>query len=75
MTEEQIIAMLSEIIEEVDYDIWKERYDYKTAESSLALSEEVDLNYDILVAIVEKHMGGLPRSVYSESELREEPDE
>ena len=46
MTDDQILDMLSEIIEEVDYDIWKDLFLY---------GEEGDMSH--YVDIVRKHLG------------------
>jgi len=52
MNDVQIRAMLSDIVEEVDYDIWKEMYNPDTAE----FSEDVDTYYFALVQIVKKYI-------------------
>ncbi len=43
MTREQIITMLKELVNEIDYDIYKETFVY----------EEVD--YESLIKIVDRH--------------------
>jgi hypothetical protein len=52
MTDEQIKAMLSDIVCEIDYDIWKEMYNKESAEDP----EEVDMYYNRLLPIVKYHM-------------------
>ena len=51
MNDKQIRTMLSEIVQEVDYDIWKELFPNDTCE------EEIDeVNVDPLVEIVKRHL-------------------
>ena len=44
MKREQIIEMLKELVNEIDYDIYKEMFEY----------DEID--YEYLISIVEKHL-------------------
>jgi hypothetical protein len=49
MTDEQIVVMLSEILENVDYDIWKEVFHYTEDGQELLIAD--------LITIVRKHLG------------------
>lgn len=46
MSREQIINMLKEIVEELNYDIYKELFVYE------------ETSYEDLIEIVERHLGG-----------------
>ncbi len=52
MTDDQIRAMLSDIVESVDYDIWKGEYNEETAEAE----DQVKYNYYVLTLIVKNHL-------------------
>lgn len=52
MTDEQIIAMLSEIVEELDYDIWK----YIFGEGYLEDEEDAADRKERLLCIVRKYI-------------------
>ena len=58
MNEQQTKAMLSDIICEVDYDIWKEMYNPDTAEEPELVVE----NYSRLTRIVRDHFDNLMMS-------------
>lgn len=51
MNDKQIRTMLSEIVQEVDYDIWKELFPNDTNEEEI---DEVDIGP--LVEIVKRHI-------------------
>ncbi len=51
MEKSKIKAMLSDIIAEVDYDIWKERFCIDRVNF-----DELDYNYKYLIDIVEEHL-------------------
>ncbi|KKN31311.1 hypothetical protein LCGC14_0825160 [marine sediment metagenome] len=48
----KIKAMLSDIIAEIDYDIWKERFNEETVQEP----DKIDYNYKYLIDIVEEHL-------------------
>ena len=52
MSRQKIREMLSDIISEIDYDIWKESYNEDTAEEP----ELVEANFECLIPIVEKYL-------------------
>jgi len=53
MTDERIKEMILDIVEEIDYDIWKLDYNWETAECS---PKEIDDNIAALVKIVRRHL-------------------
>lgn len=57
MTYDQIREMLSDIIQDIDYDIWKQGYNSETAECSPA---EVSNNYAALISVVRQHLDMVP---------------
>lgn len=58
MNEQQIRAMISDIVCEVDYDIWKEMFNLDTAEEP----EKVEDNYANLIQIVRQHLDAVMMS-------------
>jgi len=52
MEKSKIKAMLSDIIAEIDYDIWKERFNEETVQEP----DMIDENYKYLIDIVEEHL-------------------
>jgi len=51
MIDEKIKEMISDIVSEIDYDIWKDSYNKETAEEP----DLVDDNINTLVNIVKKY--------------------
>lgn len=58
MNREQIRNLLSDLIQEIDYDIWKEYfvYDYEEDEEDDEFVNELSEELDRLVEIVERHL-------------------
>ena len=51
MKREKILDMLKDLVNEIDYDIYKEMFHYDQDD------EDVQHRQDVLVKIVEKHLG------------------
>jgi len=50
--DETLKLMISEMIQEVDYDIWKDRFNEETCE----YGQDVDTNFDDMLCIVKEHL-------------------
>ena len=55
MNDEEIIEMLSDIVSEIDYDIWKEMFEYYPDRCEEPELEK--MNRENLINIVRRHLG------------------